>query len=57
MYEWYHNRFKQNRRKLIIMEDVKLKYIDINEFKGKIYPYYLEIFSEKERKPFKLIQK
>ena len=38
------------------MEDVKLKYIDINEFKGKIYPYYLEIFSEKERKPFKLIQ-
>lgn len=39
------------------MEDVKLKYIDINEFKGKIYPYYLEIFSEKERKPFKLIQK
>lgn len=31
--------------------------IDINEFKEKIYAYYLKIFPEQERKPMKLIEK
>ena len=38
------------------MEDINLKYIDIEEFKEKIYSYYLEIFPEDERKPLELIK-
>lgn len=37
------------------MEDIKLKNIDIEEFKEKIYSHYLEIFPEDERKPLELI--
>lgn len=39
-----------------MMEDMKLKYIDIDEFKKEVYPYYLEIFPKDERKPVELIQ-
>lgn len=35
---------------------MKLKNISIDEFKKEIYPYYLEIFPEDERKPLELIQ-
>lgn len=38
------------------MEDIKLKDIDIDEFKKEVYSYYLEIFPEDERKPLELIQ-
>ncbi len=38
------------------MEDINLKYIDINEFKKEVYTYYLDIFPEDERKPLELIQ-
>ncbi len=38
------------------MEDIKLKYIGINEFKKEVYSYYLKIFPEDERKPIELIQ-
>lgn len=38
------------------MEDIKLKYIDIDQFKKEVYSYYLEIFPEDERKPLELIQ-
>jgi len=38
------------------MEDLKLKYINIDEFKKDVYSYYLEIFPEDERKPLGLIQ-
>lgn len=38
------------------MGDIKLKNIDINEFKNEIYRYYLEIFPKEERKPLELIQ-
>lgn len=39
------------------MKNINLIYIDINEFKEKIYPYYLEIFPKEERKPIELIEK
>lgn len=39
-----------------IMENINLKYIDINEFKKEVYTYYLDIFPESERKPLELIQ-
>ena len=35
-----------NRRKIKIMEDMKLKDIDIDKFKKEVYSYYLEIFPE-----------
>lgn len=38
------------------MEDMKLKYIDIDKFEKEVYSYYLEIFPENERKPLELIQ-
>lgn len=38
------------------MEDIKLKDIDIDEFKKEIYQYYLDIFPEDERKSIELIQ-
>ena len=38
------------------MENIKLKYIDINEFKNDMYNYYLDIFPEVERKSLDLIQ-
>lgn len=38
------------------MEDMKLKYIGIDRFEKEVYPYYLEIFPEDERKPLELIQ-
>lgn len=38
------------------MEDMKLKNIDINKFKKEIYSYYLELFSEDERKPLELLR-
>ncbi len=38
------------------MEDINLKYIDINEFKKDVYTYYLDIFPEDERKPLELIE-
>lgn len=34
------------------MEDIELKSIDINEFKEKIYPYYLAIFPQYRDKKF-----
>lgn len=37
--------------------NINLLCINIEEFKEKIYPYYLEIFPEDERKPIKLIEK
>ena len=39
-----------------IMEEMKLKYIDIEDFKKEVYKYYLEAFPEEERKPLELIQ-
>ena len=42
--------------KVEVMEDIKLKNIDINEFKKAVYSYYLDIFPEDERKPLELIQ-
>ena len=38
------------------MEDMKLKEIDIDEFKKEVYTYYLDIFPEDERKPLELLQ-
>ena len=38
------------------MENIKLKYVGMNEFKEDVYSYYLEIFPEDERKPLELIQ-
>lgn len=38
------------------MEDIILEHITIEEFKQKIYPYYLEIFPEEERKTIKQIE-
>lgn len=38
------------------MGDIKLKNIDINEFKNEVYRYYLEIFPKEERKPLELMQ-
>lgn len=38
------------------MDDINLKYIDINDFKKEIYQYYLGIFPEEERKPLELLQ-
>lgn len=38
------------------MGDIKLKDIDIDEFKKEVYSYYLDIFPEEERKPLELIQ-
>ena len=38
------------------MQGIKLRDIDINEFKEKIYSYYLKIFPEDERKSLKLIE-
>ena len=38
------------------MEDIILEPITIEEFKQEIYPYYLEIFPEEERKPVKQIE-
>ncbi len=38
------------------MEDMKLKDIDIYEFKKEVYSYYLDIFPEDERKPLELLQ-
>lgn len=35
---------------------MKLKNIDINKFKKEIYSYYLELFSEDERKPLELLR-
>ena len=39
-----------------IMEDMKLKDIDINEFKKDVYTYYFDIFPKDERKSLELIQ-
>lgn len=38
------------------MKDIKLKNIDIDEFKKEVYSYYIEIFPEDERKSLELIQ-
>ena len=38
------------------MEDTKLEHITIEEFKQEIYPYYLSIFPEEERKTIKQIE-
>lgn len=38
------------------MEDIKLKYIDMDKFKKEVYSYYLDIFPEDERKSLELIQ-
>lgn len=38
-----------------MMDDVKLKDINIDEFKKEVYSYYLEIFPEDERKPLELL--
>lgn len=37
------------------MGDIKLKNIDIDEFKKELYSYYLDTFPESERKPIELI--
>lgn len=37
-------------------EEIKLKYIDVKEFKKELYSYYLEIFPEVERKPLWLVR-
>lgn len=37
-------------------EEIKLKHIDIKDFKNNIYSYYLDIFPEVERKPLWLIK-
>ena len=39
------------------MLNIKLKQVDIKEFKNKLYDNYLEIFPKDERKPFSLIKK
>lgn len=38
------------------LKDIKLKYINMQEFRKEVYSYYLEIFPEDERKPLELIQ-
>lgn len=38
------------------MEDIRLEHITIEEFKKVVYPYYLAIFPEEERKSFRKIQ-
>ena len=38
------------------MEGLKLTYIGINQFEKDVYPYYLKIFPELERKPLELIR-
>lgn len=38
------------------MEDIRLKYIDIKEFKEEVYRHYVEIFPEVERKSLALIK-
>lgn len=38
------------------MEDITLEHITIEEFKQEIYPYYLAIFPEEERKTIKQIE-
>ncbi|CDE10028.1 unknown [Clostridium sp. CAG:354] len=38
------------------MKNIELKYIEINLFEKEVYQYYIEIFPEEERKPFKLIK-
>lgn len=38
------------------MEDIKLKYINIQEFKKEVCEYYIEIFPEEERKPIKWLE-
>lgn len=38
------------------MNDLKLEYIDINQFEKEVYPYYIKIFPEEERKPLNIIQ-
>jgi len=38
------------------MENIRLKQTTIEEFKQKIYPYYLDIFPEEERKSIKEIE-
>lgn len=40
----------------LILENIELKYIDIDEFKKEVYSYYLEIFPEDERKSLEHIQ-
>lgn len=39
-----------------MMKELKLEYIDIEKFEKEIYPHYIEIFPENERKPLELIQ-
>lgn len=39
------------------MEDIRLEYTTIEEFKKEIYSYYLEIFPEEERKSFREIKR
>lgn len=38
------------------MDNIKLKYIDINKFKKEVYSYYLDIFPKEERKSLELLQ-
>lgn len=38
------------------MENIRLKYIDIDEFEEDVYLHYVEIFPDNERKPLKLIK-
>ena len=47
---------KEINRREEIVEDMKLKDIDIYEFKKEVYSYYLDIFPEDERKPLELLQ-
>lgn len=39
------------------MEDIRLEHITIEEFKKEVYPYYLAIFPEEERKSFREIKR
>lgn len=38
------------------MQDMKLEYICIDEFKKDIYSYYSEIFPDEERKSLELLK-
>lgn len=38
------------------MDDMKLKYIGIDEFEKEVYTYYLAIFPDNERKPLELLR-
>ena len=42
--------------KILNERNIELKYIEINLFEKEVYQYYIEIFPEEERKPFKLIK-